>query len=68
MKKQNGDDVMYQRKTKDVWHIELNYGYGWESESEYDNPKDAKADLAEYKEHARHYGASCRLRKTRERI
>ena len=39
----------YKRKTRDVWNIELNYGYGWESESEYDNYEEAKADLKEYK-------------------
>ena len=55
----------YKRKTRDVWNIELNYGYGWESESEYDN---YEADLKEYKEHAKHYGASVRLVKKRERI
>ena len=58
----------YKRKTRDVWNIELNYGYGWESESEYDNYEEAKADLKEYKEHAKHYGASVRLVKRRERI
>lgn len=51
-----------------MWNIELNYGYGWESESEYDNYEEAKADLKEYKEHAKHYGASVRLVKKRERI
>ena len=32
--------MAYQRKTKDVWCIETNWGYGWEVESEYD--KDGK--------------------------
>lgn len=47
--------MAYQRKTKDVWIIETNYGYGLEEESRYDscdyeNPyKAAKEDAKEYR-------------------
>lgn len=46
--------MTYQRKTKDVYCIETNWGYGWEVESEYDkddyeNPlKAACEDELEY--------------------
>lgn len=46
---------MYKRKTQDVWCIDTNYGYGWETESEYtkddyDNPKlSAYQDVKEYR-------------------
>ena len=44
----------YVRKTKDVWVIKTNWGYGWEVESEYDpsdyeNPRlSARQDAKEY--------------------
>ena len=57
--------MAYIRKTVDQWDIETNYGYGWEVESSYDNYKDAKADLGEYRLHMAHYGGSCRLVKHR---
>lgn len=66
--------MAYQRKTKDVWCIETNYGYGWETESEYDkddyeNPcRSAKEDLKEYRIAVASHGGTCRLRKRRERI
>ena len=66
--------MVYQRKTKDIWCIETNYGYGWETESEYDkddyeNPcKAAKADLKEYRLLVANYGGDCRLTKRREKI
>lgn len=62
--------MAYQRKTKDVWCIETNYGYGWEVESEYDkddyeNPKrSAYEDAKEY----RIAGAMTRVVKRREKI
>ena len=72
----------YVRKTRDVWCIETNYGYGWETESEYRdddyegrpgyenyNPyKAAKEDLKEYKLDVCSHGGSCRLVKRREKI
>lgn len=60
----------YIRKTEDVWCIDTNYGYGWETESEYtkndyDNPyKSAKEDAKGYRE----CGAMVRIVKRRERI
>lgn len=60
----------YVRKTKDVWCIDTNYGYGWETESTYNkddyvNPyKSAKEDAKEY----RLAGAQVRIVKRRERI
>ncbi len=62
--------MAYQRKTKDVWCIYTNYGYGWECESEYDkrdydNPrKSAYTDANEY----RKLGALVDVRKRRVAI
>lgn len=62
--------MAYQRKTKDVWHIETNWGYGWETESTYDhddyeNPsKAAHEDAKEY----RLAGAKTRVVMKRERL
>ena len=59
--------MAYKRKTKDVWCIDTNYGYGWETESEYDsddyeNPlKSAKEDLKEYRLHMQSYEGQVRL-------
>lgn len=60
--------MAYQRKTKDVWVIESNYGYGWEEESTYDDYDAAKADLKEYRIAVSHHFGVCRLNKKRERI
>lgn len=60
--------MAYKRKTKDVWCIETNYGYGWEVESEYDEYDQAKADLKEYRLHTSNYGGSARLTYRREKI
>lgn len=57
--------MAYVRKTYDQWDIETNYGYGWEVESSYDNYKEARADLGEYRLNMAHYGGSCRLVKHR---
>ena len=62
--------MAYVRKTKDVYYIDTNYGYGWETESTYDkddyeNPrKSAREDAKEY---AR-LGCQVRVVKRRERI
>ena len=60
--------MLYQRKTRDVWDIETNYGYGWEVESTYDNKADAKMDFSEYKLHTIYYNAQCRIKHRREKI
>ncbi len=36
---------MYQRKTRDEWHIEVNYGYGWEHEVTEDSWREAREQL-----------------------
>ena len=60
----------YVRKTRDVWCIDTNYGYGWETESiyttdDYENPrKSAMEDAKEY----RLTGAMTRVVKRREKI
>jgi len=60
--------MAYKRKTKDVWCIETNYGYGWEVESEYDTYAEAKRDIGEYREHMAHYGGTCKIVYRREKI
>lgn len=39
---------MYKRKTKDVYEIQSNCGYGWDCETTEENWKDAKAQLKCY--------------------
>lgn len=58
---------MYERKTKDVFIIETNYGYGWEVESTYDTREEAKRDFPDYVMMVKSYGGNARIRKTRER-
>lgn len=58
--------MAYVRKTKDVWHIVSNYGYGWETESTYDTLEEAKHDLSEYRlAVSRHFGV-CKIVKGRK--
>lgn len=40
---------MYKRKTKDVWQLITNYGYGTEVECEYEDQKEALDDFERYK-------------------
>lgn len=48
--------MSYKRKTKDVWQLMTNYGYGMEVECEYEDEKEALADFAKYrKEHKKGY-------------
>ena len=60
----------YIRKTKDVWCIQTNYGYGWETEvtydkDDYENPRrSAREDAKEYAL----LGCAVRVVKRRERI
>lgn len=61
--------MAYKRKTKDVWRIEIDYGYGeYEVVSEYDSYREAKEDFHEYYIHANSYNGRCILRKRREKI
>ncbi len=59
---------MYERKTRDEWTIQGNYGYGdgWEDLSAYDDRREARADLRAYRENEPEYAH--RLVKRRVRI
>lgn len=57
--------MAYIRKTRDVWYIMTNYGYGWECENQELTLADAKRSLREYRENT---NADVRLEKHRERI
>ena len=56
--------MAYQRKTRDRWDIETNYGYGWEVENSEYTRKDAKRSLKEYRENLQAYG-KCEVRMTK---
>ena len=57
--------MAYTRKTKDVYNIVTNYGYGWEVECTEDTYKEAKQRLKEYRENTT---AQVKLEKKRERL
>jgi hypothetical protein len=40
---------MYQRKTQDEYTVQGNYGQGWEDVSTYDNWRDCRTGLKEYR-------------------
>lgn len=42
--------MAYTRKTKDVYNLMSNYGYGWEVELTEDTKKEALERLKEYRE------------------
>ncbi len=58
--------MAYQRKTRDVWYLLVNYGCGWEHEVTEFTIKEARQRLKEYWENCPQYPA--RLEKHRERI
>ena len=61
--------MAYQRKTRDRWDIETNYGYGWEVENSEYTRADAKRSLREYRENLEAYGKrAVRMTKHRERL
>ena len=61
--------MAYQRKTRDSWDIETNYGYGWEVENSEYTREDARRSLREYRENLQDYGkCSVRMIKRRERL
>lgn len=61
--------LAYQRKTRDRWDIETNYGYGWEVENSEYNRVDAKRSLREYRENSESYGkCAVRMIKRREKL
>ena len=59
--------MAYQRKTRDVWHIEVNYGFGhgWEHEVTEMSWKEARDQLKCYRANTPY---PVRARKRRERI
>ena len=61
--------MAYQRKTRDRWDIETNYGYGWDVENSEYTRADAKRSLREYRENLEAYGkCAVRMTKHRERL
>lgn len=58
--------MAYVRKTRDLWIIEGNYGYGYEYLCGSYDRAEARDDLRAYRENER--GIPFRMRKTRERI
>jgi hypothetical protein len=60
--------VAYQRKTRDVWIIQQNWGFGdgWEDVSAEDSRADARRAVKEYRDNQPE--CPVRIKKTRERI
>ena len=56
------------RKTRDVWCIETNCGYGWDEECRYDTFEEAKNDIKEYRLYISAYYGQVRIVKRREKI
>lgn len=56
---------MYKRKTRDVYNIVTNYGYGWEVEFCANNYENARAILRDYKGNT---NAQVRIERKREKI
>lgn len=42
--------MAYKRKTKDIYILMSNYGYGWEEELEEDTHKEIRQRIKEYRE------------------
>ena len=60
--------MSYTRKTKDIYCIESNCGYGWEIETTYNTYAEAKENIDEYRKYIRNYFGVCRITKRREKI
>lgn len=56
----------YQRKTRDVFRLYVNYGGGWEHEITEDTRREIRARYLEYRQNCPQY--ACRWRKVREKI
>lgn len=56
---------MYQRKTRDIYELWTNYGYGWECEVTEETYKEIKQ---RYKEYAENTNAELKIKTKRERI
>ena len=54
--------MAYTRKTKDIYILLSNYGYGWEEELTEDTCKEAKEQLKTYRENCPHaqYKIKCK--------
>ena len=50
-----------QRKTRDVWDVQGNYGQGWETVTAEDTFKEARARLKEYRENEPQYAHRIKL-------
>lgn len=59
--------MAYERKTRDRWDIETNWGYGWDVECSEYTAKEARQTLKEYRENYAGM-ASVRLVKHREKL
>ena len=62
--------MSYVRKTKDVYHVQCNYGYGYETVTIDDNFIDARQSKKDYIENELKYGicSAVRIVKKREKI
>lgn len=58
--------MAYKRKTRDVWHLFVNYGHGYELELTEETKEEAQQRLKEYKENCPQYPSY--IQKSRERI
>lgn len=57
---------MYKRKTRDVWDVEVDYGYGYEVVCTEENINDAITTVRDYIENVEKYGqGKVRCRKHR---
>lgn len=59
------ENTMYKRKTRDIYNIVTNYGYGWEVECSEFTFEEAKRTAKEYRENT---NAGVRIEKKREPI
>ena len=58
--------MIYQRKTRDVWHFYVDYGYGWEHELDEYSRAEVRQRQKEYNENCPQYPT--KIVKGRERI
>ena len=56
------------RKTQDVWCIDTNYGYGWETESEYGKDDYTNPKLEAYKDAKEYRMLGCDVRVIKRRV
>ena len=58
--------MSYQRKTRDVWHLFVNYEYGWEHELDEFTRSAIKQRVKEYRENCPQYPT--KVTKGREKL